>query len=62
MRSMGEVEARVVVREDISKVLGGRTYYLAERHTDKGVFGFWVDEEHKNKLLWENDFGLKTSK
>ena len=43
-------ESQVVVREDIKKVVGGRTYYLAERHTEKGVFGFWVGEDWKNKF------------
>ncbi len=37
-------EGRIVVREDLTRRMGGRTYYLAERHTDKGIFGFWVDE------------------
>ncbi len=47
---MDSSEERVLVREDIKKVIGGRTYFLAERHTDKGVFGFWVNEEWKDKF------------
>lgn len=40
---------RIVVREDLTRRMGGRTYYLAERHTDKGIFGFWVDKDWKQK-------------
>jgi hypothetical protein len=44
-------QSNVVVRDDVTKRMGGRMYYLAERHTDKGIFGFWVDKDYKDKFL-----------
>lgn len=40
-----------VVHEEISKVVGGRKYYLAERVTQNGMFGFWVDEHEKGCVM-----------
>ena len=41
----------VTVHEDISKLVGGHRYYLAERETGKGAFGFWVSEGEKEHIL-----------
>ncbi len=38
-------------------MVGGHMYYLAERQTGKGAFGFWVSEEEKEHIL----HGLHTS-
>lgn len=40
----------VTIREDITKIVGGRKYYLAERITDSGLQGFWVGEDWKNRM------------
>jgi hypothetical protein len=43
-------DPRVTIHDDISKKLGGKMYYLAERHTSHGAQGFWVTEDWKNKF------------
>lgn len=39
----------VEVHKDMTKVVGGRTYYFAERHMDNSVYGFWVGKD------WEDN-------
>ncbi len=46
-------ELQLIVHPDMMKVRGGRTYYFAERYTEKSVHGFWVSKdwyENRNKL------------
>jgi hypothetical protein len=48
-----ESELQLIVHPDMMKVMGGRTYYFAERHTEKGAHGFWVQKawyDDRNKL------------
>jgi hypothetical protein len=39
----------VEVHKDMTKMVGGRTYFFAERHTDNGVYGFWVGRDWEAK-------------
>ncbi len=50
---MKSLDGWVEVHKDMTKLLGGRTYYFAERHTDNGVYGFWVgkDWEASTRLI-----------
>ena len=61
MDRFSEIE-KVVVHGDMTKLVGGRRYYFAEKFEGSNVSGFWVSEEWKNKHLWDNNFDLKTSK
>ena len=46
-------EADMVIHKDMTKIVGSRMYYFAEKRTDAGLHGFWVSkswsESHPSK-------------